>query len=296
MALPQFQRPPAIEEYVNAGSLKAALEALADGNGTPVAGATDLWVQKDEGKKPVGRRLVNIRRVGELTGISEKAGTIRIGALVTMTEILESELLQSKAPVLPATADRFASVQIRNAATVGGNIVNASPAADMVIPLICLDAEVELAKLAKGKIETRRIPIAEVFTGPGTCKCEPNELVTAVEFAAPKNGFHAGFCKTGPRPALEIAVVSLCLAGTVKKGAIQAPRIACGAVGPTPIRARKTEALLDGVKLDAATIAKALETLDAEIAPIDDHRGSAWYRRRLARAYLEQELTHVAQG
>jgi xanthine dehydrogenase FAD-binding subunit len=296
MSLPQFQKPPAIEEYVNAGSLAAALEALADGNATPVAGGTDLWVQKDEGKKPVGRRLVNIKRVPELKGISENGGTVRIGALVTMTEILESDLLQSKVPVLPATADRFASVQIRNAATVGGNIVNASPAADMVIPLMCLDAEVELAKLDGGKTVTRRVPIAEIFTGPGTSKREPNELVTAVAFAVPKNGFHAGFCKTGPRPALEIAMVSLCLAGTVKDGALVGPRIACGAVGPTPIRARRAEAALDGVKLDAATIAKALETLDSEIAPIDDHRGSAWYRRRLARAYLEQELSHVAQG
>ena len=290
MALPQAQQPANIEEYVAASSLEEALRALADGEASPVAGGTDLWVQKDLGLRPLSGRLVNIMRVPEITGISRDGGRIRLGALVTMTEILESELLQTAAPLLPATADRFASVQIRNAATVGGNIVNASPAADMVIPLLSLDAEIELASWAGEKIETRRLKLAEFFTGPGRSERRPEELLTSVDFEAPGKGFRAGFCKTGPRPALEIAVVSLAFATYLKDGALSDVRIALGAVAPTPIRCPKTEKMLEGRKPDDAAIAPALDILDGEISPIGDHRSSEWYRRRLARVYLEQEL------
>jgi CO/xanthine dehydrogenase FAD-binding subunit len=291
MALPQAQQPANIEEYVAASSLQEALRALADGAASPVAGGTDLWVQKDLGVRPVARRLVNIRRVPEIAGISRDGNRIRLGALVTMTEILESELLQTAAPLLPATADRFASVQVRNAATVGGNIVNASPAADMVIPLLCLDAEIELASWTGKKIVTRRLKLGQFFTGPGQSKRRPEELLTSVEFDAPGKAFRAGFCKTGPRPALEIAVVSLAFATYLKDGVLNDVRIALGAVAPTPIRCPKTEKMLQGKQPDDATIAGALDMLDGEISPIGDHRASQWYRRRLARVYLEQELS-----
>lgn len=296
MTLPQLQQPPAIEEYAAPRSLAEALDVLADGAATCVAGGTDLWVQKDEPGRAVGRRLVNIMRVPELRGIEEKSGRIRLGALATMTQVLENEDLAKMAPVLRVAADKFASVQIRNAATVGGNIANASPAADFVIPLLCLDAEVTLASLKKGKVATRKVPINEIFTGPGKTVIAPEELITGVEFAVPKKGFHAGFAKTGPRPALEIALVSLGFAAYFDKGTMRDVRLALGAVAPTPFRARKTEAVLEGKTIDDGLIEAAVDTLDAEIAPIDDHRGSAWYRRRLARAYLMQELEHAAAG
>ena len=291
MALPQAQQPASIEEYVAASSLEEALQALADGQATPVAGGTDLWVQKDLGVKEVGPRLVNIKRVPEIAGISKNGDTIQLGALTTMTEILESALLQKSVPLLPATADRFASVQVRNAATVGGNIVNASPAADMVIPLLCLDAEIELASWSGGKTATRRLKLTDFFTGPGQSKRKSGELLTEVSFDAPAKGFRAAFCKTGPRPALEIAVVSLAFATYLNDGALSDVRIALGAVAPTPVRCPKTEKMLEGKKPDDATIAAALDSLDSEISPIGDHRSSEWYRRRLARVYLEQELT-----
>ncbi|HUT48516.1 MAG TPA: xanthine dehydrogenase family protein subunit M [Alphaproteobacteria bacterium] len=296
MTLPQLQEPSAFEEYVAPTSLKAALEAMADGAATCVAGGTDLWVQKDEPGRTIGKRLVNIKHVPELAGITETAGGIRLGALVTMTQVLDSALLRKMVPVLPATADKFASVQIRNAATVGGNVANASPAADFVIPLLCLDAVVALASLKAGKVATRTIPIAEIFTGPGRTKMVPGELITGVKFAVPKAGFHAGFAKTGPRPALEIALVSLGFAAYLDGTTMRDVRLALGAVAPTPIRAHKTEAVLEGQTIDAELIERASDALDKEIAPIDDHRGSAWYRRRLARAYLTQELSNAVAG
>lgn len=296
MPLAQELKPLEIEEYVDAVSLEMAVCALADGAGTPVAGGTDLWIQKDLGKRAFGRRLVNIRRVAGLGGIAENDGRVRIGALATMTKILESPLLGRVAPVLPATADRFASVQIRNAATVGGNIANASPAADMVLPLLCLDAEVELASWQGSRVVTRCLPLAVFFTGPGRTRAAPGELVAAISFDRPAPGFHAAFQKSGPRPALEIARVALCIAGRREGRRLSAVRVAVGAVAPTPLRCPHTEAAIEGVALDGAAIASALESLGHEIAPIDDVRGSAWYRRRLAAAFLEEELGRVAQG
>jgi CO/xanthine dehydrogenase FAD-binding subunit len=296
MALPQHQKPHAFEDYVDATSLERALRALADGAGTPVAGGTDLWLQKDLGAKPLGTRLVNIRRVPELGAIEERDGRIRVGALVTMTDILESALLRRVAPVLLQTADRFASAQIRNVATVGGNIANASPAADMVLPLICLDAEVELAAWHEEWPVARRLPLAAFFTGPGRTRREPSELIAAVWFDRPAPGFDAAFHKSGPRPALEISRVAMCLGGRRQGRRLSGVRLAYGAVAATPIRCPRTEALIEDVALDEPAIARALECLRREIAPIDDVRGSAWYRRHLAAAYLEEELGRVAQS
>ncbi|MBZ0215011.1 MAG: xanthine dehydrogenase family protein subunit M [Fimbriimonadaceae bacterium] len=296
MTLPQNQKPLVIENYVNARTVEEACKALNHGDGLIVAGGTDLWVQKDEGVKSFGQRLINISRISDLRNIEIGDGRIRIGALVTMTKVLNDQALKDIVPVLAATADRFASVQIRNAATIGGNIANASPAGDFIIPLLCLDAEVELARLENGKISTRRMALNEFFVGPGKTKRATEELIIAVEFAKPGKGHTAAFCKTGPRPALEISIVSLGFAANVSGGTMSNVRIACGAVAPTPVRCAKTEQLLEGQTASDDVIAKALESISEEISPIGDVRGSAWYRQRLARAYLEQELRNVAQG
>ncbi len=287
--LPQNKRPAIIDEYMNATSLTTALKALADGKGTPLAGGSDLWAQKDSGNGRIRSRLVNINRIQELHGITQKDQMTRIGALVSVSEILESELLRHSVPVLPDAAGRFASDQIRNAATIGGNIANASPAADIVLPLLSLDATLEIQSWA-GKQVSRKLPLADVFIGPGKTSLEPNELITAIEFETPKSGFHAVFCKSGPRPALEISMVAMCLAGMLENGTLRNPRINFGAVGPTPIRCRKAESLIDGQPIDDGLVARALDVMETEISPIDDHRASKWYRIQMARTYLEQEL------
>ncbi len=284
--LPQNTIPPDVGEYVNATSLEMALGALGDGQGTPLAGGSDVWAQKDSGNGRVRTRLVNITRVPELSGIGQDGGKIRIGALTTMSEILESAFLQGQAPVLVTAADHFASPQIRNVASVGGNIANASPAADMVLPLIALRATVELCS-ARGK---RMLPLDGFFTGPGKTRMAPDELITAVEFAAPGAGSHAAFCKSGPRPALEISMVAMAMAGVRQNGGLASPCIVFGAVGPTPMRCPATEGLIDGKPLTDDLIAAALDTMAGEISPIDDFRASAWYRTQMARTFLEQEL------
>ncbi len=295
MTLPQHQIAPDVDEFVQATSLESAVRSLADGEATPVAGATDLWVQKDSVPGRVGHRLVGIRRVPELGGLAEFDGRIRMGALVTLTEILESELLAAKIPVLPETAARFGSVQIRNVATVGGNIVNASPAADLVLPLLCLDAEVELASWTGTSIVTRRMRLQELFVSPGQTRREPHELLTAVELELPAVDIELGFYKTGPRPALEIALVAMALAYRVVEGTLRHVRIAFGAVAPTPLRCARTERVLEGASVDELDIDRALDALEGEIRPIGDHRASEWYRCHLARQYLESALRDVGR-
>ena len=194
------------------------------------------------------------------------------------------------------TADRFASPQIRNAATVGGNIANASPAADMVVSLLALDAEVELTAWRDGALTTRRLPLAEVITGPGATVIARDEILTTVDFARPAEGHFGGFEKSGPRPALEIAVVSAALAGGFRDGALRNVRIALGAVAPTPIRAEAAEAVLEGQTPTSERIAEAARVAAAEADPIDDVRGSAWYRRHLVSVYVGRLLADALPG
>jgi CO/xanthine dehydrogenase FAD-binding subunit len=279
--------------YVAPTSLEEATQALAVGEATLFAGGTDVMVGVNARQQTLAPTLMNLRYLPELRGISLEDGEIRIGATVTITEVLESDLLAQEAPVLVQTADRFASSQIRNAATVGGNICNASPAGDLILPLLVLDAEVELAEWAAGTIARRRAPLAEVFTGPGATVIRPTEILTAVWFPKPPEGFVATFEKSGPRPALEIAIVAAAVGGVRTETGLDGARVALGSVAPTPIQAPQTEAAIADRKLDVEGRAAVAEIAATEIAPIDDVRGSAWYRRHLTRAMIERALERV---
>jgi len=284
-----------IENYSVPGSIAEAAQILGQGQATVVAGGTDLTPQTEAGTREFAATLVNIQRIEEMRGISVSGGRYRIGGLTTVTEILENEALIADVPVLVEAADHFASSQIRNAATLAGNLCNASPAGDMCIPLLVLDAEVELVGWAKGAVATRSVPLADFFTGPGKTVMQTGELLTAVEFAQAPGGFAAVFLKSGPRPALEISTVSMGVGGVVKDGTIHATRIAIGAVAPTPLRATETEAVLEGAVLDEASIERAAEVAGNEVSPIDDVRASAWYRKHLTGVYLKRALA-LLQG
>ena len=172
----------AIQEYFAPESLAEAVRLLRGGDATVLAGGTDLMPQTQAGRVKFGRSLVNIRRIAELRGIGEAGGTVRIGALTSVAELMESETVRARLPVLVEAGDHFASAQLRNAATIGGNICNASPAGDLLVPLLVLDAEVELASDSDGALATRRLPLADFFTGPGKTRRAPNELLVAVNF------------------------------------------------------------------------------------------------------------------
>lgn len=286
----------AIERYAAPKSLDEALGILQQGEVTILAGGTDLMPQTKAGRIAFKPTLMNIGRVAGLSGITLDGDWLRIGATTTITAILNDPLVKQHAPVLAEACDHFASDQIRNAGTLGGNIGNASPAGDSLVPLIVLDAEVELASKPNGSVTTRRMPLAEFFAGPGKTKRAANELLTAVCIPLPKAGHVARFYKFGTRPALDIATISIGIAGVMRDGALTDARVAFGAVAPTPVRAPNTEAALEGRRLDDATIETAANAARDEVSPIDDVRATAWYRKELIHNMTKRMLDHVAQA
>ncbi|HJV27867.1 MAG TPA: xanthine dehydrogenase family protein subunit M [Aromatoleum sp.] len=286
----------AIERYAAPQSLDEALGILQQGDVTILAGGTDLMLQTKVGRIAFKPTLMNIGRVAGLKGVTVDGQHLRIGALTTISELLRDPLVAQHAPVLAEACDHFASDQIRNAGTLGGNINNASPAGDTLVPLIVLDAEVELASKPNGSVATRRLPLAEFFTGPGRTKRNANELLTAVRIPLPKPGHVARFYKFGTRPALDISTISIGIAGIKRDGMLTDTRVAFGAVAPTPLRAPRTEAALEGRRLDAGAIEAAADAARDEVNPIDDIRASAWYRKELIHNMTKRMLDHVAQA
>jgi CO/xanthine dehydrogenase FAD-binding subunit len=282
-----------ITNYLAPRRLGEALHAMADGGATVFCGGTDLSPQTESGARQYAPTLLNLRRIEELAGVDAGASEIRIGAATTVSEIRASAALADVAPVLAEAADRFASEQIRNAASIGGNICNASPAGDMIPPLLVLGASVELACLQGGAVQTRRVPLERFFVGPGKSVKLPQELLVAVVFDRPAPGFAAKFRKSGPRPALEISTVSVAVGARVADGRLSDVRVALGSVAPTPLRARHVEAALEGKRLDGATIAAAVAAAAQDAKPIDDVRASAWYRDHLVKVFVEEVLNDL---
>ncbi len=284
-----------IEQYIVPDSLPEALEALGANRVTILAGGTDLMLRHQSGNGGFEPVLMNIRRIPELQGISVQENRLRIGALTTVTELLENRTVAKHLPVLARTADCFAGNQIRNVATIGGNICNASPAADLTVPLLLLDAEVELASVREGSSASRSIPLGEFFLAPGSTRCEPHELLVAVHVPIPERGFSAGFEKFGTRPAMDISMVSVGIAGTRRNGGLQRPRVAFGAVAPTPMRGLGTEEAIEGRTLDDSAIADIAKVAEEEVRPITDFRASEWYRRRLVYQLTARLLEYVVK-
>jgi xanthine dehydrogenase FAD-binding subunit len=285
----------AIEAYAAPTKVEEAAELLAGGEATVFAGATDLMLQVRSGAKAYAPTLVNLRRVEGLRGTTEANGAIRLGALTTITDVLNDKVLRRSAPVLCETAEKFACGQVRNSATVGGNVCNASPAGDMIIPLLLLDAEAELVSWVDGEANWRRIPLCNFFDGPGKTKLRASEILTALTFRTPAADFVAGFQKFGTRRSMDISVVSVGIGGRMSEGVLTDARVAFGAVAPVPLRGRDTEAALEGQSICEATIEAAARTADAEVSPISDVRGSAWYRRELIKTLTGRLLRDVVQ-
>jgi CO/xanthine dehydrogenase FAD-binding subunit len=284
----------AIDQYFAPTSLDEAAGLMRAGGVTVLAGGTDLMPQTQGGRVKFARILMNIRRIPELGGVSVEDGAVRIGALTTVAALMRDDVVRCHFPVLVEACDHFASGQLRNAATIGGNVCNASPAGDLLVPLLVLDAEVELVSMPNGAREVRRLPLREFFTGPGRTARRPTELLAAVWLPLPPADFVARFCKFGTRPALDISAVAIGVGCTRSKRALSDVRIAFGAVAPVPMRAPRTEAALEGREPSTSTIAAAAEVAHDEVRPISDVRASGWYRRELIRNLTRRVLTDVA--
>jgi CO/xanthine dehydrogenase FAD-binding subunit len=246
-------------------SLEQALQLLRSETRTPLAGTTDLYVELNFGiLKP--RRFLDLWALDELRDISLRGDTLVIGALATFTSLIRSSIVQARLPMLVEAARLVGGIQIQNRGTVGGNIANASPAGDSLPVLAAVDAVV----LLKSADAERRVPLTEFYTGYRKTVRRDDELIVAVE-VPPVEG-RQYFRKVGTRAAL--AISKIVIAGV--RGVV--PRIAFGSVAPTVVRVRRTEAALAG----GAGIEEAIRVLQTEIAPIDDLRSSADYRRQVA--------------
>jgi CO/xanthine dehydrogenase FAD-binding subunit len=278
-----------ITEYVAPDSVEEAASLLNEkGEAACVlAGGTDVMVRLKRGMVPAGvTTLVSVHRIRSLRGTRTEMDDIVVGAATTASDLLRDPLVADRVPILASVADRLASAQIRNMATVGGNLVNASPAGDLISPLLLLDARLLLLS-AGGE---REVPVAEFFTGPGESVLRPDELLVQARFKAPPLERFFGFEKAGTRPAMECSVVTVGLAYTRQKELLHDVRVAFGSSAPVPLRGYKTEAALEGRQLGPGLIERAAEVAAAEVAPISDVRGSESYRRVLAGAFLRRLL------
>ncbi|MBI5480191.1 MAG: FAD binding domain-containing protein [Deltaproteobacteria bacterium] len=270
--------------YLRPTTLDEALAALAT---TPtarvLAGGTDWMIPARAGAVPDA--LINIFRVEQLRSIRRTGDALELGACVTVAQLLKSKDVLQAAPVLWKAADRFASPLVRSRATLGGNLCNASPAADLSLALLACDATVTLA--SKGG--RRSLTVEELVLGPRKTALGPGELLVGVRVPI-RAGQVSRFEKSGPRPALEISAAAVAFTATVEGGRLTGVRIACGAVAPVPMRAKKAEALVEGRALDPALIEAAVEAAAGEVTPIDDVRATARYRRRLVAAYVRRCL------
>lgn len=263
-----------------------ALLAAHDGDARAIAGGTDLLLKMKAGRL-APKVIVNIKRLSDLRGISNLQSLVSIGALTTLEDLRLSPLIRERYPALSSAANTMASVQIRNLATVGGNLCNAAPSADLAPILIALSAVAVIA----GVEGERRAPLDEFFSGPGRSVLQPGELLKAVELPPPAGA--SVYLKHSPREHMDIAVVGVGAAVRMAEGHCEAAQIVLGAVAPIPLRARAAEESLMGQPLTPERIARAAQIAANEAKPIDDVRGSAWYRRRMVQVLVKRALTEI---
>jgi carbon-monoxide dehydrogenase medium subunit len=252
-----------------------------------LAGGTDLMVLVNR-KQIKPEVLIFLGGCG-LNYIKEEAGSLVLGAATPHTEIVRSKLVQEKAPLLAKVVGTIGSPAIQNSGTIGGNLANASPAADSAVALLALGATLTLAS-AKGE---RTVAVADFFTGPGTTVRRPDELIKEVIVPAEAASFKWAFRKIGKRRADVCPTISIAVALKMDNGQCQRAQIALGSVAPTPLLAKKASSLLAGKAVDAGLIAEAAKAVAGETNPIDDVRASAWYRRRASEVLTKELLGRV---
>ncbi len=277
-------------ELVIPETLDAALAALAEGNGAAqaLAGGTNVIVDM-RARRAKPARLVGLGKLEALRGIRISDGRVTLGARTTMSEILHHRGLAEQAPSLVAQARIFGGQMVRNAATVAGNICSGSPAADVVPPLLALDAEVTLARPGG----TRVVPLHQFFLGYKHDARAPGELMTEIAWDIPQAPTADLFYKLALRKGDAITVVGVAVALSVENGVCNRARVALGAVAPVVKRATAAEALLTGQVLTPATIEEAARRAVEEVDPVDDIRASAGYRRHTVHALTRRLVTQA---
>jgi len=280
--LPEF-------EYFAPGTLQELLELLDKycERAKIIAGGTDLTILlKDRVVRP--EAIIDISHLKkELGYIREISPNIEIGSLTTHSEISSSELLQRKAECLAEACSILGTLQVRNLGTIGGNLVNASPAADTAPPLLVLDGAIVLKSLKNERI----LKIEEFFKGVKQTAIKPDEVLEKIFFKPLNRDEYAStYMRIGRRNANSISVVSVANVVKVEDGVFEDVRISLGAVAPTPIMAREASNFLKGRRVNIDNIEKAAEIAAREAKPISDIRASEWYRREMVRILTKRSI------
>ena len=261
------------------------LEVLSQSGATILCGGTDLLIKMRAGMiQP--EHLIDISRVESLRGIRVEGSNLEIGAATLESDIIRSPLVTEHIPLLGSILRQLGSVQIRNRGTLGGNIVNASPAADGVIPLLLYATEIQIVS-ADGE---RWVRLEDFFTGPSRTSLESGEYVRSLRLPVPTAPFKPFYHKVGKRNALTIAIASLGMLVHLEEGVIRQLRVAVGSVAPTPRRLSALEEHLAGRSLDELTIHEARDLAITSISPISDVRATADYRRNVIGDLLVRAL------
>ncbi|MBI4878759.1 MAG: xanthine dehydrogenase family protein subunit M [Planctomycetes bacterium] len=277
---------PAKYEYHQPRTLEDAWRLLAEQPAARlIAGGTDLLVHLRKRVCPPPAALVSLRSIPELAEI-QAGRTLRIGAMASVARLAAGPEIGAALPALAQAAQWLGSAQIRNVATIGGNIANASPAADLVPPLLVYEARAELRSAAS----RREVPLADFFRGPGETCLRPGEILTAVLVERPAPGARSGYLRKG-RVRMDLALAGVAALVEQASGICSRARLAACAVARTPLRLRRAEAVLEGARLTPEAIEQAAAAAAAEVSPIDDVRTSAQYRRVLVQVLLRRLLS-----
>lgn len=276
-------------EYYAATSQSDVLDKLAKygPDAKVVAGGTDLVLAMKH-KTILPRVVISLHKVSELDFVREEDSAIRIGALARLADLVTNAALHDSFPILCEAVSLIGSWQIRNVATLGGNICNASPAADSAAPLLALDAQVVIAG-AEGE---KKMPLRAFFTGPGATALKPNQLLKEIVVERPKARSAGCYLKLMRKKAVDLSLVGVAFQAETDQAAEKLTRVAIGlgGVAPTPIRAPEAEASLMGLSYDEAlkVLPQAAQAAVAATRPISDVRASAEYRRAIVEVYVQR--------
>lgn len=278
-------------EYAAPASLEEACGLLSRVQGAIVlAGGTDVVVSMNHGKTSPAL-VVDLKRLGGLDDVVERDGFVEIGALVSMTKLVRSADIARWFPALVKAAGSIGCWQVRNLATVGGNLCNASPSADTTPPLLVYSASV----LVSDGTRTREVPIGEFLVGPGQTALAKGEVLTALRIPKPPTDLLTAYARRAIRRSMDIPLVNVAVGLRVADGVVTEARIALGAVAPVPYRPAEAEAVLVGRVPDAAAFRDAAAAAAAAARPITDVRASAEYRGAMVEVFVRRALASAAE-
>jgi len=281
--------PRSARLYARPSELNETLALIAEPGARLLAGGTDVF--PGAGERQLTGRIVDISRLRSLRGVAWTRDEIRIGAATTWTDLVRADLPPAF-DALRAAAREIGAVQIQNRGTIGGNLCNASPAADGAPPLLILDAEVELVSMRGA----RRLPLAQFITGNRRTLLAADEVLTAIFLPAPTPGMRSTFLKLGARRYLVISIAMVAVLLDIEEGVVRAARIALGACSAVAQCLPLAEASLIGHKADPALGARVCGEHLAALTPIDDVRASADYRRAAALTLVRRALNACLRG